>query len=203
LLSQLSTEPGPKFTQYSYLPPDLSQIFEVVKSTPDGSCLYHTLSILLCGDQSLSKQLRVRAAYTLIKLREQFWRTNLGQNFHIGQEVVKCFDESAWGGEPQILALAQVVRRDLVVLHAHVDGRAGDCPLQDCVKLHPQMHLHYKAQQPIDRRKYVILFSPTSHRDSLVPGTLPNHFSPLLRRDEKIPCPPSLEQIRYSVALKM
>jgi len=172
-----------------------------LRSEPDGNCLFHTISILLKGDQSLSTQLRVRAAYTLIAKREKFWILNLNEkSFSLADEVAKTFREGEWGGETQIMALAQVLRRDIVILHAHVGERSGNCPLKDCIKNHRMMHQIYRAESREDERKFLILFSPVSHRSLVEPNTLPNHFSPIVRFNENSANPDILSQISNIVS---
>lgn len=152
--------------------------------------MYYSISILLCGNSSMFQELKTRTAYTLIEKREEFKKLyEFQENFDIKKEISDAFTNYSWAGEAQILALAQMVQRDIIVLHSHVDKLKGKCPLSSCVQKHGGMHTHYLTQTPRDSRKLLVLFSPMRGE-----GKEQNHFTPLLKLKGK-PDHPSLSQI--------
>ena len=50
------------------LPADISQSFVPIHATPNGNCLYNAISLLYVGDESISAELRVRTALSLMQL---------------------------------------------------------------------------------------------------------------------------------------
>lgn len=104
--------------------------------------------------------------------------------FDVSKEIVTTFKEKEWGDQPQILALAQVLRRDIVVINAHIDSLAGKCAVASCAQRHRRIFL-YEAENRRDHRRHILLF--TSCLRPGAPGGINNHYIPLIRKEGKYP----------------
>jgi hypothetical protein len=56
----------------TFKPPDCPDEYVPIKCTGNGNCLFNTVSILLCGNEGMAVELRVRTAIALIQLQQEF-----------------------------------------------------------------------------------------------------------------------------------
>lgn len=147
------------------------------------------MSTCLIGVSSLSRELKVRAAHEIMQNAKYYRKTfETSPNYDVAKEVNIALTPEAWGGPTQILALAQVVRRHIVVLGTHIAPHlAGKCKLASCISSRSCRYLHwrYEARDPYDNREHLLLFTPTERPKEKKKGekpTVSNHFVALLQR---------------------
>jgi len=106
-----------------------------------------------------------------------FDRFKVIPKFNLQAEVEKTWTEKVWGGPPQLYALAQVVRRDIVVLQAHFTTKLAGQTVELSLTKSKGLHTIYKAGNQRDDNAHILLFTA-----SVAPGseTQLNHFVPLL-----------------------
>lgn len=65
-------QPQIDLSALQFLPSDAPQDMLPIHCTGNGNCLFNAISILLCGDESMCTELRIRAAIALIQLQTTF-----------------------------------------------------------------------------------------------------------------------------------
>ena len=55
-----------------FIPNDVPSDFVPIQCQANGNCLFNAISILLCGDETMASELRVRTAVALIQLKDEF-----------------------------------------------------------------------------------------------------------------------------------
>jgi len=153
---------------------------KVLPSTPDGNCLFNSISILLEGNEIRAKEMRVRCGAFMVKERKKLAEIFSEKNgFNFDREVVGTFREREWAGEPQLLSLAQILKRDILVINAHIDEKAG-CPLNFCLINHNMCFL-YQAEEPQSTDPLFLLFTVCAPPQMLQKGDSCNHYEPVLK----------------------
>ncbi|KAG0720132.1 Vertnin [Chionoecetes opilio] len=171
-----------------------TEILEKVNSTTptltsvrvlrDGSCLFNSLSVALCGTQRLALELRIRTALELIINRQEYERLHnkdrywnlLNTDYH--QAVYDCIRGSSSTGWT-LHAAASALRRPIVSLYPAVNGM-----------LDPAVTSLNKTFQPLKQEKrkknlkpVVVMWSSFVRRHQQGTWT-PDHFVPVLERQD-------------------
>jgi len=100
----------------------------------------------------MSHELRLRAAYYMM-MRQKEMKDVFADSveFDLIDEVQRTLTPTVWGGPPQLFALAQVTKRHIVVLHAHLSEKlAGKCPISHCAATCRGMHMVYDPLEGLD-----------------------------------------------------
>ena len=151
-----------------YLPLDMHLAFGAMNTTGDGNCLFYAMSTSMSGSPKMAHELRLRAAHFMMthqKSMKEVFASSV--EFDLVDEVKRTLTPRVWGGPPQLFALAQVTKRRIVVLHAHLsEALAGKCPISTCPKKCRGMHMIYDpletpdAAQPISLLMFVPVLKP-------------------------------------------
>ena len=176
-----------------YLPLDMHLAFGAVNTTGDGNCLFYAMSTSMSGSPKMAHELRLRAAHFMMthqKSMKEVFASSV--EFDLVDEVKRTLTLRVWGGPPQLFALAQVTKRRIVVLHAHLsEALAGKCPISTCPKKCRGMHMIYDpletpdAAQPISLLMFVPVLKPNDQPKTPEEKVEHIHFVPLLLRPLK------------------
>lgn len=100
------------------LHPVLSYWYRLTETPPDGNCLWHMISLDLCGTTELMPFLRMVTAFTLVQ-NEDYFQHLMGQNehddLHFDEQVAIALRLGAWGGEMHLHALSIALHRPIYV----------------------------------------------------------------------------------------
>jgi len=163
----------------AFLPPDLRSLFRAIPATGDGNCLFNATSIALVGNENLTKELRLRTAYHIMMNKQHYDHSVNSKNYewyNITDEIIFSLTDRCWGGPVQLLALAQILNRNIVCFDCHYSrDLSGKCNLTTCLQRHQGLHMKYMTPHPRSVPLYLLF---TSTFQSAKSG---NHFVPLLR----------------------
>jgi hypothetical protein len=85
-----------------------------VRTSRDGNCLWHAVSINICGSEEMTQALRSATVTTLLKHRSTFEALRHDINDPTFDSLLRdARTNSAWGNEFHVLALATHLRRDI------------------------------------------------------------------------------------------
>ena len=94
-------------------------IFIPIKSTGDGNCLFNSVSIAICGSESLATELRVRTCIVMNTLKCVFekyeWASNFSTPFEDARFNIR--NDRNWEGLYTFVGLSIVTNRKIASLH--------------------------------------------------------------------------------------
>ena len=160
---------------YKYIP---------FSSSPDGNCLFNSVSLRLNGSESLAKQLRVRTTVELVNNYEwydsfDYKSTILQVTCDGGQKEALNCAQGAWSSATTIHALASVIRRPIRSFYPSVNGLSDQYAIDLNRVFQPrQPNKNVKNDKPIE-----IMWSSTMVNRRREEWR-PNHFVLLVQSDE-------------------
>ena len=102
----------------SQLHPMAQMCYTAVPTSPDGNCLWHMVSLGLCGTEELMPNLRVLTLVTLLE-NERYFRHLLGsEDYHdesFADLVETAASLGAWGGKCHLHALSLAFKRPIYI----------------------------------------------------------------------------------------
>jgi hypothetical protein len=93
----------------------------------DGSCIYNTASVGACGDLSLVLEIKLTAAYTLVKEKTAIEREAQYRGWDVMvdsymDEICKCATPNEWGSMYTMTAIARGCKFNMQVIYPPVNG---------------------------------------------------------------------------------
>ena len=112
-----------EFSHYlaDHLHPVLSYWYSPTDTPPDGNCLWHMISLNLCGTTELMPILRLMTAFAFLENEDYFQdliRLNENANLSFEQQVAIALHFGAWGGEMHFHALSIVLHRPIYIYNS-------------------------------------------------------------------------------------
>ena len=82
--------------------------------TADGSCMFNSVSLSLCGSEDMATELRVRTCIEMVSRKEVYTSLPIAKNLiwvspNYVSSTMDCAKKSGWSSIWTILALAQVI----------------------------------------------------------------------------------------------
>ncbi len=104
-----------------FLHPAMLSYYQPVVTSPDGNCLWHSISLTLLGSEQLSHDLRILTADVMLKNKDLFKRLIAKDNIKwpgspdnvFLEHLEQATTNREYGHEFHILALAIVTQRDI------------------------------------------------------------------------------------------
>ena len=91
--------------------------------------------------------------------QQEFVRFKVIPKFNHRTEVEKTWIEKVWSGPPQLYALAQVVRRDIIMLQAHFIERIAGQTVDVSLTRSKGLHTIYKSGNQWYDNAHILLFT--------------------------------------------
>lgn len=150
-----------------------------IKSTGDGDCLFNAVSIILCGDESMSLELRYKCCLEMVSNGEKIQQHRdkaalLCVSPDYNEAVIKCAKTGGYSSSWTMIALSNITRRKIESLYPLVNG-AKDLATRtlNCI-FHPSSGLQ-------DTTTMKILWTNTvPYNPSTKKSWTPNHFVPFI-----------------------
>ena len=132
-----STSLTSDYESVRHLPTAIRNHYHPIFTTPDGSCFFNSVSLLLIGDEQLTRVLRLLSVYLYIKHREGLRRLmdddlllSEIRKTCIVREDAECTDpRDCWAEFMNVIVMAEIIQRPLLLidfsdeLHASVQRR--------------------------------------------------------------------------------
>ena len=154
-------------------------------ASPDGHCLFHSMSILLCRNESLSTELRVRCLIEMVKNEE--WYRNQHKEDDL-QLISGTFWESVYdcatGGYSHpyaIHAIASVLEKEIVSVYPPVNGMLDSAVRILSCSFKPRLTKNKKIE------KVYVMWTSVEEPEPEKTWT-PNHFVPLVQIEQDNVC---------------
>ena len=94
--------------------PSILQQYKPVFTSPDGNCLYHALSICLCGTQDLMFFLRAAATHTILMNMQLFQQILSREPVATLTAILSdAWNQGSWGNEFHLLSLSIALKRPI------------------------------------------------------------------------------------------
>ncbi len=119
-----------------------SSIFEAVKTTGDGSCLYNAVSISLFGNEKFSQKLRVASIYTILKHQEYFTEILQKTGGCTLPALVEQIASFQWGDDVVAIALSMIIKRPIALLKPQASPHLSFARRSDLAQLPVYICLH-------------------------------------------------------------
>lgn len=150
-----------------------------IKSTGDGDCLFNAVSIILCGDESMSLELRYKCCLEMVSNGEKIQQHRdkaalLCVSPDYNKAVINSAKMGGYSSSWTMIALSNITRRKIESLYPLVNG-AKDLATRtlNCV-FHPSSGLR-------DTTTMKILWTNTvPYNPSTKKSWTPNHFVPFI-----------------------
>ena len=187
-LQQLPEE----FSYVNNLPPVLLRHYKALQTTGDGSCFYHSISLLLYGNERLMKTLRLAVIYTLYCIRDDFSVIEEISDAVFVEEVRKaCIISSdaecvtvtsCWNDFMCNVAMADLLMRPLIIVdYSRYRSRISD-PFFDCISL---QELNQRIDSVEDLRDFYftgyLTRNNNKHREAIVTCLSRHHFTAMIK----------------------
>ena len=111
-------EQTPERCIMSQLHPMAQMCYTTVPTSPDGNCLWHMVSLGLCGTEELMPDLRVLTLVTLLENERYFRHLLSSEDYHdesFADLVETAATLGAWGGKFHLHALSLALKRPIYV----------------------------------------------------------------------------------------
>ena len=155
-----------------------------VSTSPDGNCLFNSLSVALCGNESLASELRVRTCIEMVENEQSYLELHKYDRFELVEDsyarsCLGCGTNCHSVGIYSIHAAATVIGVPIRTIFPPVNGLIDPCP-----------SILSKVLCPLGKKSSkspVYVMWTSTYRTSAEGGTWnPNHFVPLLQRKHNI-----------------
>lgn len=176
------------------LHPVLSHWYRPTETPPDGNCLWHMISLCLCGSTDLMPILRLVTAFTLVE-NEQYFQQLIGYNEHASlsfqEQVAVALNLSAWGGEMHLHALSIALHRPIYIYTTFLKPDQHNMYLSDAHSVELQDHFRNRVR---GTTQHLVYLPPGAQaeilgRSPLCGMFLAQHYTALL--------PESTEPVRF------
>lgn len=158
-----------------YLPKD----GKAVQTTGDGNCLFNAASIVLCGDEGMSLELKYKCCLELVlnadsiqSHKDKAAIQNLSPDYE--EAILKCAKSGGYSSMWTMIALSHVTQRNIENLYPMVNGLKDPAVLTFNTMLLP-------STGTIEDKPLRILWTRTSpFNEKSKKSWTPNHFVPLV-----------------------
>ena len=149
-----------------------------VRVDGDGNCLFNSVSVTLCGNNSLATELRLRTVIEMTCNKKFYLGRPCSGQFMLfsdyDESIIDCTKDGGYSSVWTICAVSTVIGRPITCLYPSVNG-FDDVPASELnVTLHPRREVS-ETVEPI-----TIMW--TRVEQSSCSPWIPNHFVPLLDR---------------------
>ena len=129
------------FILHKYCPDSSNQT--ALSVSANGNCLFNAASVLLCGDEHMAMELRLRTLIELACNKQYYLSKELASAFNsfanYDESVIDCAKESGYSSIWTMWALSFVLERDIISLYPAANG-SGDLAYQNLnVTLTPRL----------------------------------------------------------------
>ena len=143
----------------------------------DGNCLFNSLSICICGNDSLNEEIRARTCVEMATYQEYYVQQPYSKDFvfvcdSFEQSMVNCAQLGAYSDAWNIQAASGALNREITSLYPTVNHKQDY--IADLLTRSFEPKDHVEELEPLH-----IMWTLIGHH---IPGTpwLPNHFVPLI-----------------------
>lgn len=152
-----------------------------IKSTGDGDCLFNAISIILCGDESMSVELKYKCCLEMVSNGEKIQQhKDKAALFCVSPDyeeaVIKCAKRGGYSSAWTMIALSNITKRKIESLYPLVNGAKDVATMTlNCV-FHPSSGLQ-------DAKTMKIMWTHTVPYNLLAKKNwswTPNHFVPFI-----------------------
>jgi len=164
-----------------YLFEDVQSVFPIV-TNGDGNCLYRSISTFVTGSEKNWAELKLKAAYFLDQKKEGFQNVFRRMGEKTDEVIHDLMSNKVWGGPAQIIVVASLLNRPIVVYGAH-PNIPQNCRIGNCISNHSLSHFSYHPIFSQNPSSPIYIFFTTQSSRSFKDQKRNNHFVPLLALD--------------------